>query len=329
MPSNSDIKIFVTRQIPGPGIDMLRTNGFTVRVWPEDRPVPHDVLEAEAATSTALITLTSDKVDRELLASCPKLKLIAQFGAGFDNIDLDAANAQGITVSNTPGAMSAATADIAFGLMIAVSRRFFFMYEKIRSGQWTHFQPAAHLGQELANKTLGIFGLGNIGLEMARRCRAAYNMEIIYCNRNRNEVAEKAVGARWVGFEELLSASDVVSVHCILSEATKEIFNQHAFAQMKPTAIFINTARGGVHQEDALIAALRAGRIAGAGLDVTNPEPMLPDNPLLSMENVCVLPHIGSATVEARSEMSRMAAANAIQFFDTGRVINPVAGPKL
>ena len=317
-------KIFITRQIPGPGIEMLKAEGFTLAIWPEDRPVPEDVFIQEGKDSHALVTLTSDRVDTRILDACKKLELIAQFGAGFDNIDIPAATRRGIAVSNTPGAMSEATADIAFGLMIAVTRKFFYMHKRILAGGWTHFQPAANLGVELKGKTLGIFGLGHIGMEMARRCRGAYQMEILYCNRNRNEEAEQSLGARWVPFDELLAKSDVLSVHSVLSEETRGIFDRHAFARMKPGSVFINTSRGGVHNEEDLIDALQKGVIWGAGLDVTNPEPMRPDNPLLSMENVCILPHVGSATVEARGEMSRMAAANAISFYRTGKLINPV-----
>jgi glyoxylate reductase len=222
--------------------------------------------------------------------------------------------------------MNEATADIAFGLMIAVARKFFYMHKGILRGEWTYFKPNANLGIELNNKTLGIFGLGRIGLAMARRCKGAYNMNIIYCNRKVNPDAEKFYGAKQVSFDEMLAQSDVISVHSVMSKETKEIFDKHAFSKMKPTSIFINTARGGIHNEKDLIDALNNGTIWGAGLDVTNPEPMKKDNPLLEMENVCILPHIGSATIEARNEMSRMAAENIIQFYKNNSIphlVNP------
>lgn len=317
-------KIFVSRIIPDSGINLLTEAGFFVDIWPEDRPIPQDVFIQRAGNADALICLSADTIDSSFLTACSHLEIISQFAAGYDNIDIAAATKLRIPVGNTPGAMSNATADIAFGLMIGVSRKMFYMFRTIEKGEWSFFRPMAHLGMELKNKTLGIFGLGTIGLEMARRCKGAYEMDIIYCNRNRNATAERLLGARYVSFEELLEESDVLSVHSVLSAQTKGVFNRTAFEKMKSTSIFINTSRGGVHNEIDLIHALKNGTIWGAGLDVTNPEPMHKDNPLLQMENVCVLPHIGSATLEARSEMSRMAAENIVQFYKTGRFNNIV-----
>jgi glyoxylate reductase len=196
--------------------------------------------------------------------------------------------------------------------MLATSRNAFNMHKSIEKDQWKFFTPGANLGIELTGKTLGIFGLGKIGYEMAKRCKGAYGMNIIYHNRHINELAEKNLGAGKVSFDELLQQSDVLSVHTSLTPQTKEIFNAAAFKKMKANAIFINSARGGIHNETDLTAALQQKIIWGAGLDVTNPEPMGHDNPLLNMPNVCVLPHIGSATVEARNEMSRLAAENVV-----------------
>jgi glyoxylate reductase len=247
---------------------------------------------------------------------------------GYDNINIAEATRLGIPVGYAPGAMSDATADVAFGLMIAASRKMFYMHKAIEKGEWKDFNPIANLGIELKNKTLGIFGLGRIGLEMGIRCRGAYNMNIIYNNRKPNKDAEKILSARFVSFEELLANSDILSVHCALNNETRGIFNQEAFSQMKRSSIFINTARGGVHNEMDLIDALTSGVIWGAGLDVTNPEPMNSNNPLLSMPNVAVLPHIGSATVEARNQMARLAALNIVEFYKSGtipNIINPEA----
>jgi glyoxylate reductase len=198
------------------------------------------------------------------------------------------------------------------------------MHKRIARGEWTFFRPKADLGIELKNKTLGIFGLGRIGLQMAIRCKGAYNMKIIYHNRKPNRDAEKLLGAGLVSFDELLSQSDVLSVHCALNSETRGVFDQTAFSKMKPTSIFVNTARGGIHNEKDLIEALNVGKIWGAGLDVTNPEPMDVTNPLLSMPNVAVLPHIGSATEEARNEMSRLAAMNIIEFYKHNHMPNVV-----
>lgn len=318
----SEIKVFVTRDIPSIGLDLLKKEGFQVSVWPHDKPIPADELISEAKRANAVVSLYTDKLDSNFLNQCSHLDIISQFAVGYDNIDLAEATRLGIPLGNAPGAMSDATADIAFGLMIAVSRKFFYMHKTILKNEWSHFRPKAHLGFELKNKTLGIFGLGKIGMEMAKRCKGAYNMNIIYTNRRPNEEAEKLLQAKKVSFDELLQQSDVLSAHCSLNPETKGIFNKSAFSKMKSSSIFINTTRGPVHNEEDLLEALNAETIWGAGLDVTNPEPMKANNPLLEMENVAILPHIGSATIEARSEMSRLAAVNIIEFYKGNRIPN-------
>jgi glyoxylate reductase len=317
-----EINILVSREVPAKGIDLLRNSGFFVTIWPLDRPMTPSELIEEGKKNNALICLSADKIDKNFLNECKHLDIISQFAAGYDNIDLAEATRLGIPVGNAPDAMSDATADIAFGLMLAVSRKFFYMHKTIAKGEWKFFRPMANLGMEMKHKTLGVFGLGRIGMEMAKRCRGAYEMNIIYHNRGRNETAEKTLNAKRVSFEELLQQSDVLSVHSVLNEETRGIFNKTAFDKMKATSIFINTSRGGVHNEQDLIDALNNGKIWGAGLDVTNPEPMKPGNPLLDMENVAILPHIGSATIEARTEMSRQAAVNVIEFYKGNRIPN-------
>jgi glyoxylate reductase len=324
MKKPGEVQIFITRDIPPAGIDLLKKEGFRVSVWPHDTPMRPGELIEQGKKANALITLLTDVIDKTLLNECSHLDIISQFAVGYDNIDIAEATRLGIAIGYTPGAMSDATADIAFGLMIAVSRKMFYMHKTIAKGEWTYFKPKADLGIELKNKTLGVFGLGRIGLQMALRCQGAYDMKIIYCNRKPNAVAEKLLNARLVSFEELLHQSDVLSVHSALNQETRNIFNRNSFAKMKPGAIFINTARGGIHSEQDLFDALKEGKIWGAGLDVTNPEPMSVDSPLLSMPNVAVLPHIGSATVEARSEMSRLAAVNIVEFYKHNVVPNIV-----
>jgi len=324
--NKQEIKVFVTRDIPDIGVDILRNEGFHVTVWKEDRPMKQSEVIEMSKQSNALLCTSAEKIDHFFLHECSHLDIISQFAAGYDNIDIAEATKLHIPIGFTPDAMSEATADIAFGLMIATSRKMFYMHKTIQKGEWGYFRPKANLGIELRNKTLGIFGLGRIGMAMAKRCQGAYDMEIIYYNRKRNEFAEQLFGARWVSFDELLQQSDVLSVHASLSAETKGIFNQTAFAKMKKTAIFINTSRGSVHNEYDLIDALRNKIIWGAGLDVTNPEPMKPDNPLLAMENVCILPHIGSATVEARNKMATLAAENIIGYYKRHQVphiVNP------
>jgi glyoxylate reductase len=317
-------KILITRVIPDVAHQLLTQAGFEVSVWQGDEPMTQPQLIEQAKQVDALLSLGSNKLNRDFFDQCAHLDVVAQFAVGYDNIDLAAASEAGIPVSNTPDVLSEATADVAFGLMIAVSRKMFYLYKTIEQGNWKKFEPIKNLGIELSGKTLGIFGMGRIGMVMAQRCQGAYKMNVIYHNRNRNEEAEKLYGARYVSFEELLKQSDVLSVHSVLSAETREIFNAERFKQMKRTAIFINTARGGVHNEVDLIDALRAKTIWGAGLDVTNPEPMLPNNPLLSMPNVAILPHIGSATEEARHGMARLAAENIIEFYAHERMITCV-----
>ena len=317
-----NIKVFISSVLPSIGIEMLRNEGFNVTTWNNEMPIPQNILIENAKQCNALLCTLTAKIDANFLNECNHLDIISQFGVGYDNINIAEATRLGIPVCNTPGVLTDATADIAFGLMIAASRKMFFMHKKIEKGEWKHFTPISNLGIELKNKTLGIFGLGRIGMEMAKRCKGAYNMNIIYYNRNKNKEAEKLLNAKYVSFDELLAQSDVLSVHSIFSEETKGIFNKDAFNKMKPTSIFINTSRGGVHNEEDLIDALNDGKIWGAGLDVTNPEPMDKNNPLLNMPTVAVLPHIGSATIEARNGMSRLAAENIIQFYKHDRIPN-------
>jgi glyoxylate reductase len=306
------MKIFISRDIPSVGIELLRKEGLDVAVCPVDRPLTQSELIGYTKQSDALLCMFSDVIDKYFLNECKHLKVIAQYAVGYDNIDIAEATRLRIPISYTPDVLSEATADVAFLLMLAASRKAFHLHKIIARKEWTFFRPKAHLGTELKNKTLGVFGLGRIGMEMAKRCRGAYNMNIIYCNRSKNSLAEKLLKARKVSFDELLGQSDVLSVHCSLNGETKGIFNKSAFNKMKKTAIFINTARGSIHNEEDLLDALKNNVIWGAGLDVTNPEPMKPDHPLLSMENVAVLPHIGSATIEARDAMSRLCAENII-----------------
>jgi glyoxylate reductase len=318
-------KVFISRIFPEIGADLLKNAGFSVTVWDEDRPMTQDELIKKSKLHNALFCTLSDKIDKKFLNECSRLEIISQFGVGYDNIDIPEATRLGIPVGYTPDALTEATADIAFGLMIAVSRKMFYLHKKIINGKWDYFRPKSDLGIELKNKILGIYGLGRIGFKMSERCKGAYNMKVIYHNRKPNVKAGE-LNAEYVDFTTLLKESDVISLHCDLTEETKGIFNKAVFSQMKPTSIFINTSRGSVHNEIDLIEALKTGMIWGAGLDVTNPEPMLPDNPLLQMENVAVLPHIGSATVEARTEMSRMAAINIIEYYENKlipHIVNP------
>lgn len=318
------MKVLVSLDIPEIGVQLLRDEGLEVTAWAHDHPMTQEQLLEASLKHDALLSSSIYQLDKHFLQRCKHLKIISQFSAGFDNIDLVEANQLGIPFANAPNAMTDATADVAFGLMLAVSRKLFFLYKTVMLGEWGHFRPKAYLGQELKHKTVGVFGLGNIGMAFAKRCKGAYDMDILYHNRKPNLEAEKALGARYVSFEELLQRSDVLSVHSVLNEQTRYIFNYDVFQRMKPTAIFINTARGGIHNQADLTKALQEGLIWGAGLDVTDPEPMAPNDPLLKMENVAITPHIGSATVNARDEMSRLAALNIIAFARGEKIPNLV-----
>lgn len=318
------MKVLVTINIPQIGIDLLRDAGLELTIWKNEAPMNKEQLMEAAQQNDILLSSSIYNLDSIFLENNKHLKLISQFAAGYNNIDINKAAELGILIANTPNAMADATADIAFGLLLVVARKMFYMHKQIIAGEWDYFRPQANLGIELKGKTLGILGMGRIGAEFAKRCSGAYGMKIIYHNRNHNLAAEKELKAIYVSFNDLLKQSDVLSVHCSLTEETREIFHRETFAKMKPSSIFINTARGSIHNENDLIEALRNRGIWGAGLDVTNPEPMKPNNPLLNMENVAVTPHIGSATIEARNEMSRLAAINIIQFSKAETISNLV-----
>lgn len=306
------MKVFIARNIPEKAIEQLKEKGLEVSINRSRKHLPQEQLIAQCQDSHFLILVGNAKLDSYFFEKCAHLKGIALTTVGFDHVDLAAATKAGIPVSNTAGSLRKTTADIAFLLMIAVSRKAFFYAKEVREKQKRSFDFMQDLGIELEKKTLGIYGLGDIGLELAKMAKAAYGMKIIYHNRTKNEEAEKLVDANYVSFDDLLAQSDVVSAHVNLSPETKYKFSKDAFKKMKNSAIFINTARGKIHQEEDLIVALQQGEIWGAGLDVTDPEPISPENPLLEMPTVCILPHIGSATVEARTKMAVMAANNII-----------------
>jgi glyoxylate reductase len=308
------MKVLVSLNIPEVGIEMLKQEGLEVEVWREEQPMSNQELVKRCQDVQALVSTGSNTIDKDFLHQCSHLKIISQFGAGYDNVDVQTARQLDIHVGNAPDAMSDATADIAFILMLAASRKVCYLNSSISRGEWGVFKPRATLGLELKGKTLGIVGLGRIGYEMATRCRGAYGMHILYCSRSVKPTAETALAATKVSFDELLAQSDVISVHCALNQHTRGIFNTDAFSKMKETSLFINTSRGPVHNQSDLYQALATGAIWGAGLDVTDPEPMKQDDPLLDLENVAITPHIGSATVEARDEMSRLVAKNIIQY---------------
>jgi len=306
------MKVFISGNIAPIGLKQLEEHHIEITQWKEGRQITADELIQACQDQDGLISVGPNKLDADFLNACKHLKVIALHSVGFDQVDIKEAKKLNIAIGNTPGVLSGATADTAFLLMLSVSRKAFYLHKKILKGEWKNYEPTPELGIELNGKTLGIFGMGKIGLEMAKKCIGAYQMPVIYHNRSQNHEAEKAIGAKYVSFEELLAQSDVLSIHTALTDETKDKFNLDVFKQMKPEAIFINTARDGIHNEKDLIEALEEGFIWGAGLDVTNPEPMQADNVLLNMENVAVLPHIGSATVETRNAMAEIIVKNIV-----------------
>jgi glyoxylate reductase len=290
-------RIFVTRALPFNALDRLRAE-HEVDVWEQSTPPPAGALRTRASAAEGLLTMLTERVDAGLLDAAPDLRAIANMAVGTDNIDLEAAAAREIPVGNTPDVLTDTTADIAFALLLAIARRLPEGAAEVREGRWGPWEPAHGLGADVSGATLGIVGWGRIGQAMARR-GAGFGMQVLHSSRSSG-----------VPLEELLARADFVSLHTPLTDATRHLIDAAALRRMKPTAFLINTARGGVVDQAALRAALAAGEIAGAGLDVTDPEPLPADDPLLSAPNLLVVPHIGSATVRTRSRMADMAADN-------------------
>lgn len=314
------MNVFITKNIPEAGLKLLQEKGIHFTINPTGNVLSRNEFIKICQENDVLLNVGSTNLEEDFFQQCPNLKGIALFSVGYDSVNISSANSRKIPVGNTPDVLSRATSDIAFLLMQSVARKSFYNHKRILNAEWGTFNALENLGQELYGKTLGIFGLGRIGFEMAQKCKAAFGMNIIYHNRSHNENAEKELDAEFVNFETLLSQSDVLSVHANYTEENNELFNKNTFAKMKSSSIFINTARGKFHNEDDLYYALTNNIIWGAGLDVTNPEPMKQDNPLLSLPNCCILPHVGSATYEARNGMAVCAAQNIIAVFENKKM---------
>jgi glyoxylate reductase len=278
------------------------------RVWEGPGAPPPDVLREALHECEGLLCLLTDRIDADLLAGCPLLRVISSCSVGVDHIDLDATRARGIRVGNTPGVLTETTADLAFALMLAASRRVPEAERFARSGAWTperRWELDMFLGRDLHGATLGLIGLGPIGRAVARRAEG-FGMRVLGWNRTPRELP----GIEPVALDELLARSDFVSIHVALSDETRGLLDEAALSAMKPGAILVNTARGGIVDEAALVASLRAGHLAAAAMDVFAEEPIPPDHPLLALDNVVVTPHIGSASVATRRRMGELAVAN-------------------
>ncbi|MCR4441055.1 MAG: D-glycerate dehydrogenase [Peptococcaceae bacterium] len=300
--------VYVTRRIPEEGLNILRENA-EVKVWEGELPPPYEVLLEEIREVEGILCLLTDRIDRKLLEAGKKLRVVSNYAVGFDNIDIQAATEKGVMVTNTPDVLTETTADLAFALMMAVARRIVEGVRYVENGRWKTWSPMLLLGQDIHGSVLGLIGLGRIGTAVARRA-SGFGMKVLYHSRTRNEMAERDLDLTCAGLEELLRESDFVSLHVPLTDMTRGMINRQTLSLMKKSAVLINTARGAVVNEKDLYEALKEGIIWGAGLDVTDPEPMRADNPLLSLDNVVVVPHIGSASVVTRTRMAVMAARN-------------------
>lgn len=300
-------KVFITRRIPQLGVKLLTAAGLEIDIHDDDLPIARAELLAQLAASSydAVLTTLSDKVDDDFLVAAGKPQIVANFAVGYNNIDIAACTARGVKVSNTPGVLSEATADQTFALLLACARRVVEGHLLVAENNWHGWAPTQLLGMDVSGKTLGIIGLGRIGQEVAKRARG-FDMQVLFHNRSEEPAAAK-LGAAYKPLAELLAASDFVSVNTPLTDDTHHLLDYAQFQQMKPTAILINTARGAIVHEAALVTALQEGWIWGAGLDVFEFEPEV-TAALKTLPNVVLAPHLGSATGETRDAMIRLAA---------------------
>ncbi len=302
------MKALVTAKLSEEILSPLRP-AHDLIVNPNDFPMSHAEVLDKVRDKDGLLCTISDRIDAELMDCAPGLKMIANFGVGYDNIDVPESSARGIKVSNTPGVLTDATADLAFSLILAVARRVVEGDSRTRSGKWGPWAPFGFLGSEVTGKTLGIIGLGQIGKEVARRAKG-FRMPILYHNRKRiPENEELQLGAKYVDLETLLKESDFVSIHVLLNDQSRGLIGANELGLMKPSAFLINVSRGPVINENALVDALKAKKIAGAGLDVYEKEPKLAEG-LAELNNTILTPHMGSATIETRIAMGKLAVKN-------------------
>lgn len=314
--------VLVTRPLPAPGLELLQAAGFDVRANREDRPMRPEELLEQIADVDALLCMLSDRIDIDVLDAAPRLRVIANYAVGFDNISVDAARARGVEVTTTPGVLTDATADLAWALLLAAARHLGAGERMVRAGRWSGWSPTQLLGQPVGGATLGIVGMGAIGQAVARRARG-FDMAIVYHNRTRvPEPIERALEARWVSMDELLETSDFVSLHAPLNDESRHLFDRAAFERMKPTAVLVNTGRGAIIDEAVLVDVLRERRIAAAGLDVYEFEPRIVEG-LLELDNVVLAPHLGSAAIDARAAMVELCSRNIIEVLAGRPAVTP------
>lgn len=314
--------VHVTRHLPGGALEFLRQH-CEVRLWEGELPPPAEEVRKQAMEADGLLTLLTDRVDRELLAGAGRLLVVSNMATGFDNVDVVAATERGVLVTRTPGVLSETTADFAFALLLAAARRVVEGDRYAREGKWKTWGPEILLGHDVHRATIGIIGMGGIGEEMAKRAHG-FGMRIVYHSRTRKPALEKRHRMEFMELDGLLQEADFVTLHTPLTAETTHIVNERTLRLMKPTAVLVNTARGPLVDQAALHRALKESWIAAAALDVTDPEPMPDDNPLLKLENCIVTPHIASASVATRSRMAMLAAEQLVQALQGGTPANIV-----
>jgi glyoxylate reductase len=304
-------KVFITQKIHSIAKKMLEEQGFTVVTWSGELPPTQTNIIEQAQDCDAIISMLHDQLDKACLQQLPKLKVIANYAVGYNNIDCEYASENKILVGNTPDVLTAATADLALTLLMATSRKFVAARNFIEKQKWIKWESSKLLGQELRNKTLGIVGMGRIGSEFARLCSQAFGMKVIYSSSTGGE-KKTSFDSQLVVFHKLVCESDVISIHCPLTQETNKLFDKTVFEKLKPNCILINTSRGAIINHDDLLAALDENKLWAAGLDVTDPEPLSESSELYKHSKVTVLPHIGSATIETRKKMAEISAMNII-----------------
>jgi glyoxylate reductase len=310
-------RVYVTRHLPGGALEFLRER-CDVGVWEGELPPPYEEVRREAARSDGLLTLLTDRIDEQLLSGAERLRVVSNMATGYDNIDVGAATRRGVLVTRTPGVLSETTADFAFALLLAAARRVAEGDRYVRKGKWKTWGPEVLLGHDVYGATLGIIGLGDIGAEVAKRAKG-FGMRIVYHSRTPRPALERRYRMTHVSLNELLRQADFVSLHAPLTPETRAMIGVEQLRMMKPTSVLINTARGPLIDQRALHRALSEGWIAGAGLDVTDPEPISPDDALLELENVVIAPHIASASVATRTRMAMLAAEQLVHALE-GRI---------
>lgn len=303
-------KIFVTRKLPEVvRVELIRY--VEAEIWDFETPPSYEVILEKIQGKDGLLCLLTDRIDANVINAGTQLKVISQIAVGFDNINVNEATSRGIRVGNTPGVLTDATADLTFALLLAAARRIGEGMDYVRQGKWKTWGLILLLGQEVHGKTLGLVGLGRIGRAVAKRARG-FDMKILYTDRTRIKEVEETLGVEFRSLQELLEESDFVSIHVSLNDETRGLIGPREFNLMKPSAIFINTARGPIVNQLALYETLKEGKIAYAALDVTDPEPLPSDDKLLSLSNIIIVPHIASATIASRTKMCLMAVQNLV-----------------